>query len=178
MSAMRIFSPSHHTVSPSWTQWSRGPGAQTASAAASRSMGAPYLEHQHFPTWNKCETGGSHRVGGSHDRSKPIDARRDCVHHHRLFCARLVSAPKAMSSKRLDSIADYSRHGYALRVDCRRCRRVAVLDPLQIVLQCQQRGWSKQMAALEGRLRCSRCGSRQTRLGPAFDQQQGALDRL
>ena len=55
-----------------------------------------------------------------------------------------------MSSKRLDSIADYTRHGYALRVDCRRCRRVAVLDPLQIVLHCQQRGWSKQMAALEG----------------------------
>jgi tRNA G26 N,N-dimethylase Trm1 len=100
------------------------------------------------------------------------------MHHNRLFCARLVGAPKAMSSKRLDSIADYSRHGYALRVDCRRCRRVAVLDPLQIVLQCQQRGWSKQMAALEGRLRCSRCGSRQTRLGPAFDQQQGVRDRL
>jgi tRNA G26 N,N-dimethylase Trm1 len=90
------------------------------------------------------------------------------VHHHSLFCSRLVGAPKAMSSKRLDSIADYSRHGYALRVDCRRCRRVAVLDPLQIVLHCQQRGWSKQMAALEGRLRCSRCGSKDTRLGPAF----------
>ena len=70
----------------------------------------------------------------------------------------------------LEDTLAYSRHGYALRVDCRSCRRVAVLDPLQIVLQCQQRGWSKQMAALEGRLRCSRCGSRQTRLGPAFDQ--------
>ena len=121
-----------------------------------------YLEQM----WNKR----GHRVGDFYDRSKPVDARCDRMHHNRLFCARLVGAPKAMSSKRLDSIADYSRHGYALRVDCRSCRRVAVLDPLQIVLQCQQRGWSKQMAALEGRLRCSRCGSRQTRLGPAFDQ--------
>lgn len=110
----------------------------------------------------------SHRVGGSYDRSKPIDARCDCVHYHILRGPRLVGAPEAMSSKRLDSIADYSRLGYALRVDCRQCRRVAVMDPLQIVLQCQQRGWSKQMPALEGRLRCSRCGSRDTRLGPAF----------
>ena len=110
----------------------------------------------------------SHRVGGFYDCSKPADVRCHCVYYHILRCPRLVAAPKAMSSKRLDSIADYSRHGYALRVDCRRCRRVAVLDPLQIVLQCQQRGWSKQMAALEGRLRCSRCGSRDTRLGPAF----------
>ena len=135
-----------------------------------RTSSFSYLEQM----WNRR----SHRVGGSYDCSKPIDARRHCVHHHRLFCSCLVGAPKAMSSKRLDSIADYSRHGYALRVDCRRCRRVAVLDPLQIALQCQQRGWSKQMAALEERLRCSRCGSRQTRLGPAFDQQQGARDRL
>jgi len=125
-----------------------------------RTSAFSYLEQ----TWNKS----IHRVGGSYDCLKPVDARCHCVHHHSLRCPRLAGAPKAMSSKRLDSISDYSRHGYALRVDCRRCRRVAVLDPLQIVLQCQQRGWSKQMAALEGRLRCSRCGSRDTRLGPAF----------
>lgn len=75
-----------------------------------------------------------------------------------------------MSSKRLDTIADYSRHGYALRVDCQRCRRVAVLNPREIVLLCQKRGWSKQMATVESRFRCSRCGSRDTRLGPAFEK--------
>lgn len=73
-----------------------------------------------------------------------------------------------MSSKRLDTIADFSRHGYALRVDCLRCRRVAILNPLEIVMLCQQRGWSKQIAAVEARLRCSQCGRRETRLGPAF----------
>jgi hypothetical protein len=73
-----------------------------------------------------------------------------------------------MSSKRLDTIADYSRHGYALRVDCLSCRHIAVVNPLEIVMLCQHRGWSKQMAAVEARMRCSRCGSRKTRIGPAF----------
>lgn len=117
---------------------------------------------------------GAHRVGDCHDRSKPADARRYSVHHHCLRCSRMVGSAETMSSKRLDTIADYSRHGYALRVDCRHCRRVAVLNPLSIVLLCQQRGWSKQMSALEGRLRCSRCGSRDTRLGPAFGSGGGS----
>ena len=115
-----------------------------------------------------------HRVGELHDRSKPIDARGYRLHHHCLCCPRLVGAAKAMSSKRLDTIADYSRHGYALRVDCCHCRRVAVLSPLSIVLLCQKRGWSKQMSALEGRLRCSLGGSRDTRLGAAFGNARGS----
>jgi|TARA_Y100001001_G_scaffold157510_1_gene175760 Zn finger protein HypA/HybF involved in hydrogenase expression len=73
-----------------------------------------------------------------------------------------------MSSKRLATIADFSRHGYTLRVDCLQCRRVAVFNPLEITMICQQHGWSKQMASVEGRLRCSKCGSRDIRLGPAF----------
>ena len=71
-----------------------------------------------------------------------------------------------MSSKRLDKISDYSRHGYALRVDCLTCRRVALVDPLEITLLCQRRGWSKQMALVERRLRCSQCKSRKIRVGP------------
>ena len=73
-----------------------------------------------------------------------------------------------MSSKRLDTIADYTRHGYTLRVDCLKCRRVAIINPLQLTLRCQKRGWSKQIAAVERRLRCSQCGNREVRLGPAF----------
>ncbi|OBX18812.1 hypothetical protein A9995_09615 [Erythrobacter sp. QSSC1-22B] len=73
-----------------------------------------------------------------------------------------------MSSKRLDTISDYSRHGFTLRVDCRVCRRLAIIDPRTITLLCQQRQWSKQIAAVEGRLRCSKCGSRDVRVGPGF----------
>lgn len=73
-----------------------------------------------------------------------------------------------MSSKRLGAISDYSRHGYMLRVDCKSCKRIAVIDPLQIVQLCQLRQWSRQMQAVERRLRCSQCGSRDVRCGPSF----------
>jgi len=73
-----------------------------------------------------------------------------------------------MSSKRLNTIADYSRHGYALRVNCLKCQRVVVLNPLEIMMACQDRGWSKQMAAVEKRMRCKKCGSRDIQLGPAL----------
>ena len=73
-----------------------------------------------------------------------------------------------MSSKRLDNIGDFMRHGYTLRVDCLDCKRVAVLNPLMIVSLCQSKGWSKQMASVEARLRCSGCRSKNVRCGPGF----------
>lgn len=73
-----------------------------------------------------------------------------------------------MSSKRLDTISDYARHGYALRVDCRACKHVAKLDARVITDLCQTRGWSRQIAAVERRLRCKQCGGRDVRLGPSF----------
>lgn len=57
-----------------------------------------------------------------------------------------------MSSKRLETIADYTSHGYTLRVDCLKCRRVAVINPLALTLRCQERGWSKQIVAVEKRI--------------------------
>jgi hypothetical protein len=76
-----------------------------------------------------------------------------------------------MSSKRLDDIGDFRRHGYSLRVDCRTCKRVAILDPSSLVLLCNKKGWSRQMASVEGRLRCSGCGSKDVRCGPGFPTQ-------
>ena len=73
-----------------------------------------------------------------------------------------------MSSKRLDAINDYARAGYKLRVDCRGCSRVVIMEPLELMMTCQRRGWSMQMGQIERRLRCSECGSRDVRLGPAF----------
>ena len=63
-----------------------------------------------------------------------------------------------MSSKRLDTISDYARHGYMLRVECRSCHRVAIIHPMEIALLCQRRNWSRQIALVERRLRCSKCG--------------------
>lgn len=73
-----------------------------------------------------------------------------------------------MSSKRLDDLGDYHRHGYRLSVECRQCNRVVILDPLPMLEQCQRRRWSRQMPAVGRRLRCSNCGARNVRVGPAF----------
>lgn len=73
-----------------------------------------------------------------------------------------------MSSKRLDDIGDFHRHGYTLRIDCLACKRVAVLDPLTIITLCQRKGWSRQTVCVEARLRCSGCKSKNVRCGPGF----------
>jgi hypothetical protein len=74
----------------------------------------------------------------------------------------------SVSSKRLDTIADFSRHRYRLRVDCPDCNRVVTLDPLPIIQLCSERGWSKDMSAVQRRLKCGDCVSRDVRCGPAF----------
>ena len=81
-----------------------------------------------------------------------------------------------MSSKRLDSLADFCRHRYRLRADCLRCKRVTILDPLPLIERCQAKGWSYQIGAVAARMVCAECGSREVRLGPAFgDQTELAL---
>ena len=65
-----------------------------------------------------------------------------------------------MSSKRLDTISDYARHGYRLRVECRSCQRVADIHPMEISLLCQRRNWSWQIVVIGPGLRCSKCSNR------------------
>lgn len=76
-----------------------------------------------------------------------------------------------MSSIRLNSLSDFSRHGYKLPIDCRSCKRVAIIDPLELSLLCQRKGWSRQMQDLKGKLRCSECGAKNARLGPGLGLQ-------
>jgi ribosomal protein S27AE len=73
-----------------------------------------------------------------------------------------------MGSKPLDSLGDFMRHHYRLRADCLRCKRVAILEPLELLQTCQKRGWSYALAQVEPRLVCSECGAKRVRLGPAF----------
>jgi hypothetical protein len=89
---------------------------------------------------------------------------------HDVFLSRIAADDHAgvMSSKRLDSISDYRRHGYALRIDCLGCGHMAKIDPNVIVKLCMAHGWSKQLAYVERRLRCTKCGKRDVRCGPAF----------
>lgn len=75
-----------------------------------------------------------------------------------------------MGSVRLDSLSDYSRHHYRLRADCLRCKRVSILDPMALIGRCQAKRWSYQIGAVDARLVCAECGSREVRLGPAFGE--------
>ena len=74
----------------------------------------------------------------------------------------------AMSSKRLDTLADYARHSYKLRLDCR-CGRVVLLDPHELLAVIMARRWpSYSMEGLAMRLKCQKCGSRPERIGPGI----------
>lgn len=73
-----------------------------------------------------------------------------------------------MSSKRLDSLSDFTRHRYRLRADCLRCEKVTIMDPMPLLMRCQAKGWSYRLAAVADRMDCAECGSRQVRIGPAF----------
>lgn len=73
-----------------------------------------------------------------------------------------------MGSKRLDGLGDYLRHDYRLQIECRKCRRVVIEEPLPILQPCHQRRWGDSISDLRQRLKCSRCGSRDVTLGPSF----------
>jgi hypothetical protein len=76
-----------------------------------------------------------------------------------------------MSSKRLSSLSDYARHGYKLRLDCA-CGRTVLADPHAVLRLCHERGWRHTLEGLALKLRCSKCGKRPKRIGPALGGRQ------
>nr|WP_166177002.1 hypothetical protein [Altererythrobacter segetis] len=71
-----------------------------------------------------------------------------------------------MSRKHLDSIADFRRYGFRLRVECQ-CGRVRVIEPGDLMVALGRRkNSSRQMALLIPRLRCFECGGRAKYWGP------------
>lgn len=77
-----------------------------------------------------------------------------------------VCSPDGMGSKRLDSISDYHRHGFDLRVTCLGCGRVVVIDSLKLSMACSKAHRSRQMPAIQARLACRECGGREVKCGP------------
>ena len=74
-----------------------------------------------------------------------------------------------MTSKRLDTLSDFARHGYGLRIDCE-CGRVVLADPHKIIRACQKQRISYRLDAVAGRLRCERCGRKPWRVGPGLGE--------
>ena len=73
-----------------------------------------------------------------------------------------------MGSKRLDSVDRFARYGYAVQAQCRSCGHTAKLDPRPITEEAVRRGWSRDMTAIERRLKCSKCRERNVSCGPVF----------
>ena len=71
-----------------------------------------------------------------------------------------------MGTKRLDKISDYARHGFNLRIVCRGCGRASVIDARALSAQCVDGSHSRNMGAIERRLRCEACGRREVVYGP------------
>lgn len=64
------------------------------------------------------------------------------------------------ANTRLDSLSDLIKHKANLRVICRTCEKVSVLDARRFARYCLLRCWNSQLDALALRLMCSRCGAR------------------
>lgn len=74
------------------------------------------------------------------------------------------------ANTRLDSLSDLARHKANLRVTCRTCDKVRVLDAQRFDRYCLLRCWNTQLAALSNRLVCTRCGARGAYLKPTRER--------
>jgi len=74
------------------------------------------------------------------------------------------------ANTRLDSLSDLCRHKANLRVTCRTCDKVSVIDAERFNRYCLLRCWNTQLGQLGSRLVCSRCGARRSHLGPTRER--------
>lgn len=65
-----------------------------------------------------------------------------------------------MSYKRLHTLSDLSRFDLDLRARCVSCGHEAVLSVIELSLTCSRRRWSRDIGAVEQRLRCDNCNGR------------------
>jgi len=73
-----------------------------------------------------------------------------------------------MGNKRFETIFDFARHGYATEVVCA-CGHVGVLEPQGVVGRFMRERWpTNSLATTRDLLKCSSCGERPERIGPAM----------
>jgi Zn finger protein HypA/HybF involved in hydrogenase expression len=74
------------------------------------------------------------------------------------------------TNTRLDCLGDLARHQANLKVECRTCRKVTVIDAARFNRYCLLKRWNTQVQQLGHRLVCSRCGSRDSHLRATPEQ--------
>ncbi|VVT07525.1 hypothetical protein [Erythrobacter sp. EC-HK427] len=62
-----------------------------------------------------------------------------------------------MVRHRLDSVNDFARQGYLLRITCNVCSHSVDADPIGMLDQLHRLGLGYGIADLEGRMKCRRC---------------------
>lgn len=90
------------------------------------------------------------------------------------------------ANTRLDSLEHLIKHKANVRVTCRTCDKVSVIDARRFARCCMLRCWNDQLEALASRMHCARCGARGAHLkatrehaGPdPFPQGEQAWKRL
>jgi hypothetical protein len=69
-------------------------------------------------------------------------------------------AGSVSANTRLDSLSDLMKHKANLRVTCRTCDKVSVIDAKRSARYCFLRCWNTHLEALVCRMICSQCGAR------------------
>ncbi len=72
-----------------------------------------------------------------------------------------------MGRIKLETLTDFARRGYDLRITCAACGHVANAKPLEMLAGLHQRRLSLRIEALEARMRCRACGKRQATIQAA-----------
>lgn len=66
----------------------------------------------------------------------------------------------------LDSVNDFSRRGYNLRITCDKCGHAIEASAVLMQQELFRRKVSRSIALLEERMKCSRCGHRGAAITP------------
>ena len=74
-----------------------------------------------------------------------------------------------MGRAKLDSINEFARHGYKVRVSCR-CGRKVDWSPFEMIVMLQKRRLPYEVERLEPKLRCGFCGARGTKISAAMPE--------
>ena len=65
-----------------------------------------------------------------------------------------------MVRHKLDSVNEFARRGYNLRITCEGCERVVEANTVELMIELNRRRVPLSIASLEERAKCRECGHR------------------
>jgi len=71
-----------------------------------------------------------------------------------------------MGRIKLDTITDFSRHGYDVKVTCEACGKVSHWVAVELAMELSHRRKSLRIEAVEPLMKCTACGERRAVIQP------------